>query len=230
MLFGDNITFDYSSFEPNVASPPVSYAQSYQYGIEADGSYYSTVQQLTVTHSDFWGFGNAIDVSGSTKDKPQVFRDNYIHDAADDNNGTYHTDGIGTLSGAGTGSYMVLDHNTIESPGNTNGIAFQAGTYDHVTITNNLLGGFGYTVALLGGATNTTFTGNTFSTRLKVAWGPLYPADFWTTTGSVWKNNKWLVPTGAAWGDPAHSGWYWIPNSTANSGASDMPFVSQTDH
>gem|GEM_PF-1041205 len=228
-VFGDNITFDYDSFEPGVATPPVPFNQSYQYGIEADGSYNSSVQQLTVTHSDFWGFGNAIDIAGSTQAKPQVFRDNWIHDAANDGGGIYHTDGIGTESGSGSGSYVVLDHNTIESPGNTNGIAFQAGHYDHFTITNNLLGGFGYSVALLGAAPYTTFTGNTFSTRLRVDWGPLYPDSFWITTGSTWRNNRWKVPAGAAWGNAAHDGWYWVPNTDANSSSSDTPFVSQSD-
>jgi hypothetical protein len=228
-LYGDNITFDYCSFEPGVAAPPVPYNKSYQYGLTGNGSYYTVIQQLTVTHSDFWGFGNAIDCQGSTQAKPHVFRDNWIHDASADNGGTYHTDGIGAESGSGTGSYVVLDHNAIESVGNTNGVAYQAGHYDHFTITNNLLSGFGYTVALLGDAPYTTFTGNTYSTRLKPDWGPLYPANFWTTTGSKWRGNKWMVPSGAAWGNPAHDGWFWLPDTSANSGSSDAPFVSQTD-
>ena len=214
LLFGDNLTFEYTTFEPDVAFVPntqVAYNKSYQYGIVADGPYYSHVGKLTVTNSDFWGFGNAIDINGSTQGKPQVFRGNWIHDAAQDG-GSYHTDGIGSLSGAGTGSYMVLDNNTIESPGNTNGIAFQEGSYSNVTITNNLLGGFGYTVALWAPAPNTTFTGNTFSTRLKAVYGPLYPQSFWTSSGSVWKNNKWYVPPGAESGNPADNGKFWTPN------------------
>jgi hypothetical protein len=229
VLYGDAITFDYCSFEPGVAAPPCPYDKSYQYGIAGNGGYGSVIQQLTVTHSDFWGFGNAIDTQGSTEAKPHLFRDNWIHDASDDGGAIYHTDGIGAESGAGTGSYVVIDHNTIESHGNTNGIAYQAGTYDHFTITNNLVGGFGYTVALLGGATYTTFTDNTFTTRLAVAWGPLYGTNFWTTTGSVWRRNRWKVPSGAAWGNPQHDGWYWLPDASGNSGASDASFVSQTD-
>lgn len=228
-LWGDNLTFDYSSFEPGVGAPPVPYNQSYQYGLDADGSYGTHVGQLTVTNSDFWGFGNAIDTTGSTQAKPQVFRGNWIHDASADNNATYHTDGIGTESGSGTGSYVVLDHNTIISAGNTNGIAFQAGHYNHFTITNNLLGGFGYTVALLGGATYTTFTDNTFTTQLSLTFGPLYGDNFWTTTGSSWRRNKWMVPAGAAWGNPAHNGWFWLPNTDSSGTASDDPWVSQTD-
>lgn len=230
LLFGDNITFDYCSFTPDtVSAPPTTYAQGYQYGIEGDGSFNTTIAQLTVTNCDIWGFGNAIDITGSTQAKPQVFRDNWIHDARADG-GIDHTDGIGSLSGAGTGSYVVLDHNNIQSVGNTNGIAFQAGSYSNFQITNNLLGGFGYCVAILGGATNITFTDNVFSTLLPVGFGPLYPDTFWTSAqGSLWRRNKWSVPAGAAWGNPAHDGWFWIPDSS-NSPTVDTPFVSQTDY
>lgn len=215
LLFGDNITFEYSTVEPNAAfahNTQVAHSQSYQYGIEANGSYNSHVGKLTVTNSDFWGFGNAIDVHGSTQAKPQVFRDNWIHDAANDGGGDYHTDGIGDESGSGSGSYVVIDHNTIVSPGNTNGIAFQQGSYSNFTLTNNLFGGFGYTVALWAPAPNTTFTGNTFTTLLKPDFGPLYPQSFWTSSGSIWKNNLWLVPSGAAYGNPADNGKFWTPN------------------
>jgi hypothetical protein len=212
VVFGDNLTFDYSSFEPAVAAPPVPFNQSYQYGIAANGSYYSFAQKMTVTHSDFWGFGNAIDTQGSTQAKPQVFRDNYVHDAAADGGGQYHTDGIGDESGSGNGSYVVLDHNTIVSAGNTNGIAFQAGSYSNFSITNNLISGWGYSVALWAPAPNTTFTGNTFSTLLKPVWGSLYPQSFWTSSGSYWHNNKWVVPAGAAYGNAADNGKFWTPN------------------
>lgn len=211
-LFGDNITFEYSTFAPTgERQPPVSYAQGYQYGVEANGSYYSNVQKLTITNSDFWGFGNAIDVRGSTQAKPQVFRGNYIHDARADG-GIDHTDGIGDESGSGQGSYVVMDNNVIESAGNTNGIAFQQGVYSNFTVTNNFIGGWGYAVAIWAPAPNTTFTGNVFSTRLKPVFGPLYPQSFWTSTGSIWKNNKWYVPSGAAYGNAADNGKFWTPN------------------
>lgn len=217
-IFGDNITFDYCTFEPDIAFRPgirVAYKDSYQFGIVADGGWYSSVGKLTITHSDFWGFGNAIDTDGSTKENPQVFRANWVHDAAEDG-GDYHTDGIGTLSGSGLASYVIVDGNTIESPGNTNGLAFQRGSYSNFTITNNLFGGFGYTVALWAPAPNTTFTGNVFSTRLKPDFGPLYPQPFWTSIGSIWRDNRWLVPNGASYGNPADNGKYWTPNGPSS--------------
>ena len=51
-LFGDNITFDYCSFEPGVDAPPVPYNESYQYEIAGTGVYYTQIQKLTVSHSD----------------------------------------------------------------------------------------------------------------------------------------------------------------------------------
>jgi hypothetical protein len=188
------------------------------------------VQQLTVRYCDFWGFGNAISVNGSTQAKPQVFEHNWIHDAAADG-GSYHTDGIGSLSGAGSMSYAVINHNRIDSAGNTNGLAFQQGVYDHTTITNNYFGGFGYCVAVWSTNTYTTFTDNTFSTEILPVFGPCYPHNFSTTTGSTWRRNRWKVPSGAAWGNPAHDGWFWIPGGTDASavGYSDDSFVSLSD-
>lgn len=231
-LFGDNIIFHYCSFEPGVSAPPVSYAEGYQYGIEANGSYNSYVGQLTVTHCDIWGFGNAIDASGATQQKPHYFAYNWIHDARADG-GKDHTDGIGELSGGGaTMSYVTIHHNTIESVGNTQGIAYQAGRYSNFIITDNLIGGWNTAIAVgdVRGKrpSNIIFSGNTFSTRLPIGFRPLYNA-FWTSPGSVWANNKWKVPFGAAWGNPAHDGWYWIPN-TKNYAGNDLIYVSPTDY
>jgi hypothetical protein len=223
-LFGDHITFDYSSFEPlAVSAPPVSYTQGYQYGISADGSYASHVSALTVTHSDIWGFGNAIDHAGSTQAKPHVFEHNWIHDARADGGGIDHTDGIGELSGGTNNSYVTINHNTIVSVGNTQGIAYQGkGVYDRFTVTNNYLSGFGYTVALGnsgGTASNTMFTGNVFGTNFKPDWGPLYS---WSdNTNNVWKCNWFHVVPGSYYTVTADDGKFWIPGYN---------YVSATDY
>jgi hypothetical protein len=230
-LFGNDITFDHCTFEPDVSPPhDATRAESYQYGLAGNGGYYTHIEKLTVVACDFWGFGNAIDVNPSTDaEHPQVYRDNWIHDAADVTNDVYHHDGIGAESGSSKGSYVTLDHNTIESLGNTNAVAYQAtGPYSHFTITNDLFGGFGYSVAVLGGATDVTFTGNTFSTRIRSVYGPLYPDDFWTTSGSTWTGNLWSVPAGAAYGNPAHDGWFWVPGSGCAD--DDSACVSETDY
>ena len=54
----------------------------------------------------------------------------------------------------GTGLFYVNDANL---PGI---IDLQSGTFDHITVTENLLGGFGYTVAIVG-ATNRTISPST---------------------------------------------------------------------
>jgi hypothetical protein len=210
-IFGSNITFDYVSFEPNVTAPPVSYAQGYQYGISADGAYNTNVKGMTLDHVDMWGFANAVNVSYSTQAQPIVMRNSWLHDARDDKNGTDHTDGIGELNGNSM-SHVVIDHNTIESKGNTNGIAFQYGRYSDFTVTNNLIGGWGYAVAIgaqgPGPNTRITFTGNVFSTRIPAVFGPTYPANFWSGNGNNWRGNKWQSTD-------ANNGKFWTPSGPA---------------
>ena len=214
-LYGDNITIDYSSIEPAVAAPPVSHTQGYYIGIAADGSYYTNVKQLTVTHSDIWGFSGGIATNGSTQAKPHVFRDNWVHDSRADG-GVDHTDGIGETSGFGNSAYVVLDHNSIVAVGNTNGLAYQAGTYSNFTITNNYFSGFGYTVNLGNGMNNSSnflFSANTFGTNLKPVWGPLYG---WNNgSGNVWKCNKWHVVPGSYYTPTSDDGKFWTPNGVS---------------
>jgi hypothetical protein len=87
-VYGDNITFDYCTFEPNrVSAPPTAYAQGYQYGI--DQRY---AGRVTVDHCDFWGWGNGIQLGWSSQAKPFVVRNSWFHDARDDGGGVDHTD------------------------------------------------------------------------------------------------------------------------------------------
>lgn len=240
-LFADGLVeFSFCSFEPLGelvfgVMPP--FETSYQYGISCSGAYGTFHDELIIDSCDFWGFGNAIDLGnpGSSQSKPVSIRHSWIHDAADDNNATYHTDGIGHLTGLGGESHFLIEHNTIESLGNTNGIAFQAGVYDHITIRHNYFGGFGFTIAIwndedLGVAQNIVFTDNQFSTQIRVLYGPLYPQYFWEVPGNVWKRNRWYVPEGAEWGSPANSGKYWIPNAASSGTETDAPWVSTTDY
>ena len=189
--YSDNVSFDYSTFAPLKASaPPVAHDAGSQYAIDQrrDG-------QLTVDHSDVWGFANGIEMGFSTQAKPFVVRNSWFHDARADG-GTDHTDAI--LSSDGGPTFMVIDHNTISSVGNTNGLAFQRSDvyYSDVTVTNNYFSGFGYTVNIGGdgkGNQRIAFTGNTFGTDLKPTWGPLYG---WGGSNVVWRNNKWHVAPG----------------------------------
>ena len=233
----NNLTFDYDTFQPEQASPPVTCAESYEYGISNEGG---QIGKLTVEHSNFWGFAVAVDTEGSTQANPQVMSYNWIHDASASSGCGYHLDGIGML-GTGTEEYAVVDHNTIEFTADTNGanlIAWQNGTYAHNQNTNNLLSGDGEGYA--GGRCTSsctqpsyiTSTGNTYSTYLQASSGegPIDGAsNFWSGTGDVWNHNYWAVPSGAYWGTPAYNGYYWVPTGNS-SNPQDCGFVSKTDY
>lgn len=209
---GTNVTFDHCTFEPlNSQSLPVAYGDSYQYGLNLRGE-----SSVTLTACDIYGFGNALQIEQSTQANPVIVRDCWIHDAADQANDVYHHDGF--LSNNGGPAYIVLDHNTIHSGGNTNAVALQStGTpYDHIEVTNNLLGGFGYTVNIGDGYapsnTNITFTGNTLWLKAPLPrWGP-YKNTWADGNGNTWSGNKFLYEDAA---DPTLDGKYWLPGSAA---------------
>ncbi|MDI2128457.1 hypothetical protein [Yinghuangia seranimata] len=208
-VYSENVVFDYSTFAPSKASaPPVSYNNGYQYAIDVRRDV-----QLTVDHSDIWGFGNGIQIGFSSKAKPFVVRNTWFHDARSDG-GVDHTDAI--LCSDGGPTFMVIDHNTISSVGNTNGLAFQVADvyYTDVSVTNNYFSGFGYTVNMGGngkGNQRITFTGNTFGTDLKPMWGPLYG---WGGTNVTWRNNKWHVAPGGYDKQQSNDGKFWWPDGT----------------
>jgi hypothetical protein len=233
-VYGNNITFDYSTFQPDVSAPPVSYDQSYQYAIIADGGYSTHVGALTVDHSNFWGFHDAIPLAGASGDPLRIIKNSWFHDTAA-TGGIAHVDGIGDLDMHGAWGNVTIDHNRLDHQANSSVISFQYGPYNNIRVTNNYIaGGGGYAVEIggTGTQTNITFTDNTYATQ-RVGYGPLYPTNFWSSAnGNQWRRNKWLVPAGAAWGNPAHSGWFWMPVSqdASSAGTNDDAFVSQTDY
>lgn len=86
-VYSENVVFDYSTFAPSkAAAPPVAYTKGYQYAIDLRRD-----AQLTVDHSDIWGFGNAIQIGFSSRAKPFVVRNTWFHDARSDG-GVDHTD------------------------------------------------------------------------------------------------------------------------------------------
>ena len=232
VLFGNNITFNYDSITPALSAPPATNTANYEYGIIADGGYYSHVGQLTVENSNIWGFGNAIDVTGSTQSGPQVYENNYIHDACYNDDtcpslaALNHTDGIGDLNSGDTDSYVTINHNTISSLGNTNAIAYQEGPYSNFTVTNNYFSGFGYTVHIGSqGPTNSTFTGNVFATDFEPFFGPLYGGSNFETAsdGNTWSDNTYYVTPGTTWMNPAVNGLYWWPSDDFGSANGQDP-------
>jgi len=214
-----NIKFSYCTFQPSAVDTwPVSYDNGYQYGIDQRG-----ISGLTVDHCEFWGFGNAIEISTSSESAPDVFTWNWIHDPRADG-GVDHTDGILCNDGI-TDMYLVVAHNTIASEGNTNGLALQysSAPYNQVSVTDNYFSGFGYTCNMGGsvGGTDMTFAGNVWAADFEPTYGPLYGDEFASQTGSSWSGNKIYVPTDsplygadASWMAPGNSGLYWWPGDT----------------
>lgn len=217
-----NVTFSYDTFEPSaVSAPPVPYGRGYQYGIDQDGPF-----RMTIESSNFWGFGEAIqltDPDGSTESSPLLIENSYIHDPSaqgPSGPGQYHVDGI--LSNDGGSSFMTIKHNTIIANADTNALALQTsgggsdGTpYNHIVVTDNYFSGFGYMVNT-GGNTDSTdmvFTGNVWGTDFEPGWGPLYGDAMYTTRGlgGVWHDNTIHVVPGTGWMAAGNNGLFWWP-------------------
>lgn len=247
---GANITFSYCSVTPRVAvvsavpfaAWPAASAglqktgdgtgyqiggnSGYQYGLNITAG-----GPLTADHCDIWGFGNAIVFYTTTAQ--MTISDCWIHDAADAALQAYHTDGPGYLNGGAPPSNITINHCTIASIGNTNGIAFQAASsaYDNIAVTNCYMSGFGDLVDIchnVASSTRLSFTDNTIATDLPWLFGPLY-ANFATTftqasnPTNLWRRNVFKVYPGTStiggqtfsWvvGD---DGKFVLPNQTLN--------------
>ncbi len=227
---GNNITFRYCSFMPTNGGDPFypSYAESYQYAVLYDGDEGGmTAGQLTMAWCDVWGFGNGLQLNGSTQAAPHSITNCWFHHGADTDaarggsTGLYHVDAILCTVGGARETYLVISGNSLASLGSTNAVALQrdgGDYYHHITIIDNYLAGFGYTVQIGGdgnGNSHITFTGNIWSTEIEAKFGPLYS---WGGTSNVWRHNRWQVFSG----DPANpvqlttaaTGQYWWPTDT----------------
>lgn len=218
------VKFLYSTFKPAAYAKPPGNDGTVSSAHTTPGTPYKQSWQLVTTmdeavatmdHNDIWG-NAGLEMTTGFPDRPSVWTNNYIHDAADTSHNVYHHDGIGPQS-EGNGGPMFIDHNTIASLGNTNALALQGdGVYDHITFTNNYVSGYGYALSfgVKNNATNLTVTGNVFSAELRELWGPLY-GNLWggLAQGSVWRNNVYQVRQGDGNTSytPADNGRYWWP-------------------
>ena len=247
LLFGDNVTFDYCTFQPSTANYPaglageelsgdtatyVEYGKGYQYAINGGGGFNTSIGDLLVDHCDFWGFGNALELAGSTLASPHIVRNSWFHHGADpfvvnQTANQFHNDcwlvNDGNYHGA------RCENNVMEIWGNTNLLAWQGvGAYNDSTITGNRFSGDQESISLSASGTSArvTFTDNSFSTRIGRAVGTGKPLRWWagsdSGTGSMGRRNTWLVPgaaatgnyPGADWGDPSWNGLFWHPGDT----------------
>jgi len=235
-----NCTFDYLTIKPSAVEAPdvpapkhgTTYPNSYGTVMNAGwGAYYGYARGVSLKHSDIWGYQSGIILGGdNTAATPNVFEDNWLHDQGQcmEYQGCLtHADGIGMVDTNGTAKYITINHNNMPFiMDNTNNIAFQQGTYDHLTITNNIISGDGYTVAIWDTSQNITFTGNILTNYAQQYFGWNYGKNFWDTPGSCWARNKFVWdPTGANpfytggpglgnWGPitQTDSGKFWVPS------------------
>ncbi len=241
---GSYIYFFYDSFEPLVSyytSPPgslwpsagaganstkitegvdaINGNEGYQFGvILGNGS-----GPIWIDHCDFWGFGNAITIL--TTIAPMTITNNWIHDAANPTEQSYHTDGIGFLNGNTAPNNVAIIGNTVAMLGNTNALALQAATggYQNIHVNNNFWSGDGATIAFCHPGSvqcaNSTFYGNTFGTDVE-AGGPLYDPGASLGTGSVWACNTIEVRSGTTWANFVN-GQYFL-NAVSENSATDQ--------
>jgi hypothetical protein len=254
MMYCDsNCTLDYFTIKPSGLNAPditgtgkhgVSYDKSYGSVLGAGwGAYYTTGHGFSLTHSDIWGYQSGIIVGSSggknTAATPNLIQDNWLHDQGQciEHSGCLtHADGIGMVDTGGSVNYLTINHNNMPFiQDNTNNIAFQEGTYDHIAVTNNVLSGDGYTVAIWDTSTNITFTGNILTNYAQHYFGINYGKNFWDTPGSCWARNKFVWdPTGVNpyyTGGPGFGGAGYGPITSADSGKYWVPSgLSTTDY
>lgn len=207
-------------------------------------------------------FGNAFVVAGDYSANPQLYQDSLIYEACLTNDPStglpYHTDGIGNEDNGGLVKGVNINHCVIASRGNTNGWAFQNGTYAGIHTTNSVGAGFGYLLAYAatgGTTTDIVHTDNEYWTMFRPhqdvngqgdGGGPCYPQLDWAkdANGGTWRRNKWVSVLDAAraaqfpwattfeWGNPAYNGMFWIPNGTdvTANGFDETNHVSSSDY
>ncbi|HUR05046.1 MAG TPA: hypothetical protein VM347_21060 [Nonomuraea sp.] len=209
-----NVKFLYSTLKPSSYSMPPGNDGTVSSSHSKPGTPFAKSWQLATTmkeavavmdHNDIWGNAGLEMVTGFPG-RPSTWTNNYIHDMADTSHDVYHHDGIGPQS-EGNGGPMIVDHNTLASLGNTNALAMQgSGVYDHISVTNNYVSGWGYALHMgdINNATNITVTGNVFSAELDQLYGFLY-GNIWggSARGSTWRNN--LIQARAGDGNTAFS-------------------------
>lgn len=232
LLFGDNVTFNYCTFQPFTSNYPteltgaevngspstyVEYGKGYQFAMVGDGGFNTTIGDLLIDHCDFWGFGNCFQLAGSTVAKPHIVQNSWFHHGADPfvENVTanqFHNDVWLVNNGGYHGAQCK--NNIMEIWGNTNVLAWQGtGAYNNSVITGNRFGGSQQTISLSASGTSTgiTFTDNVFSTRIGRSVGSGTPLRSWAVsdsgTGSLWRRNTWMVDPAASTGNYPGANW-----------------------
>lgn len=195
-------------------------ANCYQYGVRVLGS------GLITDHCDFWGGQNLIDISDGSN-KQIMLGDTWFHDCGNSNSNTYHQDGPGYLNGNNAPSNVTVNHCTVASISNTNGIAFQDATtpYSNINVTNNYIAGWGNSIDMchsVAGSTSINFTDNILGNDLTPLNATIYgpPGSFFSSAATrVWRRNTILhsPSTNNNWWNAFPSGYFFSPDGTISS-------------
>ncbi len=135
---------------------------------------------------DLYGAGDGIKMGANS----QLY-DSYIHDLSRANGN--HNDGIEITNAPNT---KVIHNTILNSNSQTSAVMiseFGSTSNSGVVISNNLIGGGGYTV--YGGAPDTAqghqVTNNLFTTRFFEDSGYYGPVAYWRSSGNTWSGNVW---------------------------------------
>jgi hypothetical protein len=207
----------------------------YEYGFNI-GNSSPSAGPVWIDHCDLWGFGDAIVIQTTTAQ--MTITNNQMHDIADPNVQSYHTDGPGYSNGAIAPSNVTIIGNTVAMLGNTNALALQAATggYQNIYVANNFWSGDNATISWCHPGsvqcTNSYFYGNVLGTDVE-DFGAVYTPGGSLGTGSVWACNTIEVRSGTTWTN--NDGWtptsgmngeYFVnnypPNSTTDQGSNTL--------
>lgn len=162
-------------------------------------------------HCDIWGAGNGFIIYNPTGQCN--ITDCWLHDAPNQGSQGYHIDGFAYPNNQVPPTNILIQHCTMGSLGNTEGIGFQgsssgftANAYTNIKVDSCYLGGFEQTINMGHGpipyaaATNMGFTNNTIATDMLCASSTIYnptaeAAQFTKASNptNVWSNNTLLV-------------------------------------
>lgn len=204
----------------------VSNASGYQYGVV--GSVNAKFVDLFWDHCDMWGSANNFDFEGAPATGPVAIHDCWIHDCRFPGISPNwdHSDGVGYEGSDAGPPNFTLNHCTVASFGNTNGLAMQGTSWINTTITNNYLSGWDVLINMpypptYGPVNNLTFTGNVIGTDIvSNFWGPLHDVTGWVNGsghGGLWRNNTIRVVPGYPLFNgltAANNGWFLYPDSS----------------
>ena len=235
---GHNVVTQVGGLDTDPTANAIIETDAYTYGLLIETN---TSGPVSLSHCDFWGFGNAA-IDWNTNTTAQFTVDNcWIHDnAAWGSTNDEHIDALGYLLGTSPPSNITISNCTVACIGNNgggDGLAWQGGTanFNNINHIHNYISGYGYTIILAGGDlggifTNSQFINNVIGTDVQAYWGFLYQdgtipdySPMFSANGNSWHGNTINVVPGTTYASTvdtraqftgADNGLFFLPNGT----------------